>query len=67
MVEIRNPNIEILNKYENQIFKCSKRGLIGHLTGPAGPESRAALQLTDVKSEMSVYLSPAGGLSFTNW
>jgi hypothetical protein len=28
MVEIRNPNIEIRNKYENQIFKCSKRGLI---------------------------------------
>jgi hypothetical protein len=34
--EIRNPNIEIRNKYENQVFKCSKRGLIDYLTGPAG-------------------------------
>jgi len=28
MVEILNPNIEIRNKFENQIFKYSKRGLI---------------------------------------
>jgi len=26
------------------------------LTGPAGPKDRAALQLTDMQSEMSIYL-----------
>ena len=56
MVEIRNPNIEILNKYENQIFKCSKRGLIGHLTGPAGPKAVPRCGRLYVQSEMSIYL-----------
>lgn len=43
MVEILNPNIEILNKFENQIFKCPKQGLIGHYTGRACPEDFALL------------------------
>jgi len=32
MVEIRNPNIEIRNKFKNQIFKCSRLFDLGLLT-----------------------------------
>jgi hypothetical protein len=32
----RSNGVKILNKFENQIFKCSKRDLTGHLTGAGG-------------------------------
>ncbi len=41
--QARNPKYQApnLKQYQNSKFKCSKRGLIGHLTGPAGPKGRA--------------------------